>query len=803
MNLKEYIRSQRLILDGGMGTMLQKAGLVGGEMPERLSLTRPELIRDIHSAYLRAGSNVILTNTFGANALKLDDEELRQVVFASVSLAREAVNGIRDGKSRFVALDIGPLGRMLSPFGDMPLCDAISVFKKTVSIGVKAGVDLVFIETMNDLTEARAALIAAKECTDLPIFVSMAYGEDGRLMTGATPEAVIATLEGLGADAIGVNCSLGPKALTPIVEKYIEFSSVPVIVKPNAGLPRLIDGRTVYDVSPSEFASELAMLCEKGAAFVGGCCGTTPEHILALSESVRNISYSYPTAKEYTVVSSMTEAVVFGDYPTVIGERLNPTGKKLLKEALLRSDVDHLLKIGITEEEEGADILDVNVGLPGINECDMLTRVVTSLMPLVKAPLSIDTSNAEAMESALRAYTGKALINSVSGKEDSMRSIFPLVKKYGGVLIALTLDENGIPGSAEGRVAIAEKILRVAREYGIGKKDIIFDPLALSVSADPTAAITTLTTVRVLTEKLGVHTVLGVSNSSYGLPMRESATAAYLSAAILSGLSAAILNPHSSAVMTALRSAAAMAGRDQGFSEFIRFSESYEGEKNDLPHTRVAKNENTAPETLIDAIRHGLSELSGNITEKLLLSTEPMAVIEGHIIPALDSVGRDYEAKKIYLPTLLLSAEAASAAFNVIRSHATDKDKKEAKNLRIILATVEGDVHDIGKNIVKLMLENYGFSVTDLGKDVPVSRVVEEAIATDAHIVGLSALMTTTTPAMERTIASLREHKPDARIIVGGAVLSEEYARSIGADAYAPDAMGAVRYCESVEAELR
>lgn len=803
MNLKEYIRSQRLILDGGMGTMLQKAGLVGGEMPERLSLTRPELIRDIHSAYLRAGSNVILTNTFGANALKLDDEELRQVVFASVSLAREAVNGNRDGKSRFVALDIGPLGRMLSPFGDMPLCDAISVFKKTVSIGVKAGVDLVFIETMNDLTEARAALIAAKECTDLPIFVSMAYGEDGRLMTGATPEAVIATLEGLGADAIGVNCSLGPKALAPIVEKYIDFSSVPVIVKPNAGLPRLVDGRTVYDVTPDEFASELSELVRLGASFVGGCCGTTPEYISALTSAVGNIPYSYPSAKERTVVSSMTEAVVFGDYPTVIGERLNPTGKKLLKEAILRSDVDHLLKIGITEEEEGADILDVNVGLPGINECDMLTRVVTSLMPLVKAPLSIDTSNAEAMESALRAYTGKALINSVSGKEDSMRSIFPLVKKYGGVLIALTLDENGIPGSAEGRVAIAEKILRVAREYGIGKKDIIFDPLALSVSADPTAAITTLTTVRILKEKLGVHTVLGVSNSSYGLPMRESATAAYLSAAILSGLSAAILNPHSPAVMTALRSAAAMAGRDQGFSEFISFSESYEGEKNNLPHTRVAKNENSAPETLIDAIRHGLSELSGNITEKLLLSTEPMAVIEGHIIPALDSVGRDYEAKKIYLPTLLLSAEAASAAFNVIRSHATDKDKKEAKNLRIILATVEGDVHDIGKNIVKLMLENYGFSVTDLGKDVPVSRVVEEAIATDAHIVGLSALMTTTTPAMERTIASLREHKPDVRIIVGGAVLSEEYARSIGADAYAPDAMGAVRYCESVAAELR
>ena len=797
MKLLEYLSKNILYLDGGMGTLLQKRGLGAGELPERWNITHPDVIVDIHKSYLDAGSNVISTNTFGANSLKFSDSELDEVIGAAVANARRAI-GLCAQKNAFVALDIGPTGKMLRPYGDLDFEDAVSIFSQTVELGVKHGVDLIFIETMNDSYETKAALLAAKESSSLPVFVSNAYGEDGKLMTGAEPLAMIALLEGMGADAIGVNCSLGPAALAPIVREYLKYSSLPVLMKANAGLPSVQNGLTVFDVDADAFANEVSSLVKEGVRIVGGCCGTTPEYISALTASTSELSPVAIEKKAFTVVSSYSRAVRFGESPVLIGERINPTGKKRFKEALRAADIDYVLMEGIEQEEKGAHILDVNVGLPEIDEVQMLRRVVCELQAVTPLPLQIDTSDAFAMEAALRRYNGKAMINSVSGKSDSMASVFPLVKKYGGVVVALTLDESGIPKTAEGRLDIARRILCEAERYGISKKDIIFDPLALTVSADDDAAIETLRAIELIGRELGCLTSLGVSNVSFGLPSRETVTSVFFTMAMTKGLSAAIMNPYSIEMQKAYRSFLALSGRDRSCSQYISFASC-------LPNSTAAASVPATSFSQLDegktelqrAIIKGLREEAARLTAALIASSvSPLDIVQNEVIPALDTVGVGFENKTVYLPSLLMSAEAAKAAFEVVKANVPAGDK--SNKATVVIATVKGDIHDIGKNIVKLLLENYGFEVVDLGRDVEPSLIADKALELHAPVVALSALMTTTVPAMEETIKLVRARAPFAKVIVGGAVLTQEYADMIGADVYAKDAMGAVRYAESV-----
>ena len=795
MKITDFLKENILILDGGMGTLLQERGLAIGELPERWSISHPELITEIHRAYFDAGSNVVNTNTFGANSLKFSDEELEEIVCAAINNAKSARSESRGTQEKWIALDIGPTGKMLKPYGDLDFEDAVLIFAKTIRLGAKYGCDLVFIETMNDSYEAKAALLAAKENCDLPVFVSCAFGEDGKLMTGGSPAAMVAMLEGMGADAIGVNCSLGPAALAPIVKQYLEYASIPVILKPNAGLPRAIDGKTVFDVSPEEFAKTTADLAALGVRAVGGCCGTTPEYISALAEKIKAVTPIPLSKKQHTIVSSYTHAVEFGGAPVLIGERINPTGKKRFKEALRAEDMDYILKEGISEEEAGAEILDVNVGLPEIDEPRLLTRAVRELQAIIDLPLQIDTADATAMESALRVYNGKPMINSVNGKPDSMAALFPLAKKYGGVIVALTLDESGIPAAAEGRVEIARKILAEAEKYGIDKKDIIFDPLALTISADKDAAKETLRAIRIIREELGCHTSLGVSNVSFGLPERDVINSAFFALALANGLSAAIMNPHSAEMMKTYYACSALFGLDDSCKNYLEFAQN-------LPKPEPTSVAPTAKSTdeyrseLERAIVKGLSDEAARLTREILPSKAPLDVVAEDIIPALDRVGDGFEKKTVYLPQLLMSAEAAGAAFEVIKQ--TLPAGESNGDRKVVLATVKGDIHDIGKNIVKLLLENYGFTVTDLGRDVPPERIVKAARESGATLVGLSALMTTTVPAMEETIRLLKTELPKVKTVVGGAVLTQEYADSIGADKYAKDAMEAVRYAEEI-----
>ena len=799
MKITEYIKQSTLYLDGGMGTLLQGRGLRAGELPERWNMSHPEVIRDIHKAYFDVGSNVVNTNTFGANILKFSPEELEEIIRTAVCNARSAAEESSCKQPKWVALDIGPTGRMLKPYGDLDFEEAVSVFAETVRLGAKHGADLVFIETMNDSYETKAALLAAKESCELPVFVSCAYGEDGKLMTGATPEAMVAMLEGMGADAVGVNCSLGPKALAPVVERYLRCASVPVLLKPNAGLPKVEEGRTVYDVTPCDFAEEVSRLVSLGVRAVGGCCGTTPEYISAVVDATRDITPLPIEKKNITCVSSYTHAVVFGERPVLIGERINPTGKKRFKEALKANDMDYILREGLDQQERGVDVLDVNVGLPDIDEVSMLTRSVCELQAIIDLPLQIDTSDAVALESALRRYNGKAMINSVNGKRESMDKVFPLAKKYGGLVVALTLDESGIPDSAEERFAIAERILAEAQRYGIDKKDIIFDPLALTVSADSRAAVQTLRTVKMIRERLGCHTSLGVSNVSFGLPERDIITAGFFTLALGEGLSAAIMNPYSCEMMKAYRAYMALAGLDDNCEEYISFATS-------LPKPQpVSVSETVKVETeyrseLQGAVIKGLKERAAELTELALSVREPLEIVKEEIIPALNIVGEGFEKKTVYLPQLLMSAEAAKSAFERIKCKMGGG--KAADKCAFVLATVKGDIHDIGKNIVKLLLENYGFDVTDLGRDVPPEDVVDAVVRLKAPLAGLSALMTTTVPAMEETVRLLHERAPWCRVVVGGAVLNAEYAARIGADRYASDAMEAVRYAEEINKEI-
>ena len=794
MKITEYIKDNLIYLDGGMGTLLQRAGLPLGELPERWNITHPDVIVKIHESYFDAGANVVNTNTFGVNTFKFQKDELEKIIFSAVENAKIAREKSNAAGEKWIALDVGPLGKMLKPYGEVDFEDAVEAFAQTVKIGVRAGVDLIFIETMNDSYETRAALLAAKENSSLPVFVSNAYGEDGKLMTGADAAAMVAVLEGMGADAIGVNCSLGPTALLPVVEQYLKYSSLPIVFKPNAGLPRVVSGETVYDLSTSDFALGIKRAAELGVRAVGGCCGTTPDYIKALVEATDGIIPLPIEKKSITLVSSYTHAVRLGERPVIIGERINPTGKPRFKEALRRGDVEYILREGLAEGECGADILDVNVGLPDIDEVDMLTRAIFELQAVSDLPLQIDTANPVAMEAALRRYNGKAMINSVNGKRESMEKIFPLVKKYGGVVVALTLDEGGIPDKAEGRLAIAEKILKEAEKFGIEKKDIIFDPLAMAVSADKNAAIQTLKSIELIGRELGANTSLGISNVSFGLPKREIINSSFFTAALMRGLTAAIINPHSEDMMNSYYAYLALSGLDSNFKNYIEYTSGSTPSSDDRISDRAAND-------LSEAIIKGLRDSAATLTGKLLANQKPLDIVNDKIIPALNTVGEGFEKKTVYLPSLLMSAEAAKAAFEEIKAAIPEGEEK--RRCKIVLATVKGDIHDIGKNIVKLLLENYGFSVCDLGNDVSEEKIAEAAVKHGASLIGLSALMTTTAPEMEKAIRLVKSASARVRVMVGGAVLTEEYAKTIGADFYGKDAMAAVRYAELLEKELQ
>lgn len=797
MKITEYIKENILYLDGGMGTLLQAQGLKSGELPERWNITHPDVITGIHRDYFNAGSNIVNTNTFGANSLKFESNELELIIKSAIENAKKAREESETEHPKWVALDIGPTGRMLAPYGDFDFEDAVKTFAQTVKLGVKYGAELIVIETMNDSYETKAALLAAKENSDLPVFVSNAYSEDGKLMTGADPSAMVAMLEGMGADAIGVNCSLGPKALSGIVGEYLKYASIPVILKPNAGLPKSVDGKTVFDVLPPEFAEDVTELIKKGVRIAGGCCGTTPEYIGELVKKSGDVTVKPIEEKNITCVSSYTHAVVFDKKPVLIGERINPTGKKRFKEALKANDIDYILKEGIAQEEKGVDILDVNVGLPEIDEVKMLKTAVCELQAIIDLPLQIDTSDITAMETAMRRYNGKAMINSVNGKQESMDAVFPLVKKYGGLVVALTLDESGIPDKADERLEIAKRILCEAEKYGIDKKDIIFDPLALTISADTNAGKETLRAVELITNELGCKTSLGVSNVSFGLPRRDIINSTFFSLAMGNGLSAAIMNPYSDEMMKAYYAFCALNGLDANCEKYIDFASNLQETAVTTAVTNSDKGAESYKSDLQRAIVKGLKEQSGVITKELLKTVEPLRIVQEDIIPALDIVGKGFEEKKFYLPQLLMSAESAKSAFEEIKNAMTGESSADKST--VVIATVKGDIHDIGKNIVKLLLENYGFNVIDLGRDVAPEDIVETTVKTHAPIVGLSALMTTTVPAMEETIKLLREKAPWCKVMVGGAVLNQEYADAIGADNYSKDAMSAVRYAETVK----
>jgi len=796
VNVREFLKNNIVYLDGAMGTILQERGLGVGELPERWNVSHPDVIREIHKAYFDAGSYIVCTNTFGANVLKYSPDELESVGNAALENAFAAREESTSPQEKFVALDIGPLGRMLAPYGDLDFEEAIAVFSETVKLGARYGADLIFIETFSDSYETKAAVLAAKENSDLPVFVSNAYGEDSKLMTGASPAAMVALLEGLGADAIGANCSRGPKALEGVVCEYLKYSSLPVIFKPNAGLPRVENLKTVYDLSAEDFSLEVEELVKKGVRVVGGCCGTSPEYIAKTVKACTDIKVQTVEKKNITAVSSYTHAVVFGEKPILIGERINPTGKKRFKEALKSNDVNYILKEGLDQQSAGAEILDVNVGLPEIDERKMLTSVMSELQAVSDLPLQIDTSNGDAMEKALRRYNGKAMINSVNGTKESMDRVFPLAKKYGGLIVALTLDEKGIPALAEERLEIAKKILSEAESYGIDKKDIIFDPLALTISADQNAAKETLRAVKMIKEELGCHTSLGVSNVSFGLPNRDFINSTFFALAMQNGLSAAIMNPYSLEMMKAYRSYLALSGMDENCGDYITFAQSVSVETPTLTTVSSQTKDASSENTLRAAIIKGLRDSAASISRELLREKDGLDIVNGEIIPALDTVGEQYEKKTLYLPQLLMSAEAAKAAFEQIK--AAMPSGKAATKCPFVIATVKGDIHDIGKNIVRLILENYAFDVCDLGRDVPPCEIVNKVLELNAPLVGLSALMTTTVPAMEETIKLLREKAPFCKILVGGAVLNEEYAKLVGADKYARDAMEALRYADEV-----
>ena len=803
MPVLDYLGKELLYFDGAMGTRLQAAGLKPGELPEVWNITHGDVVADIHASYVRTGANILKSNTFGANALKMKGSgySVEEVVLAAFGNARRAfasVPEMPEGK-KFTALDLGPTGKLLAPFGDLQFEEAVSLYAEIVRAGVKAGADLILAETMSDTYEARAAILAAKENSDLPVFVTFTFDKDGKLLNGADVETAVLMADGLGVDAVGFNCGLGPDLVAKLLPRARRVTGLPIIANPNAGLPTEQNGKTVFTTGPEEFAEYMLDVYREGGSVLGGCCGTDPGYIRLVAERTKGLK---PVALDAAAATNNTEKgnsvtavtgygapVYFGKEPVLIGERINPTGKPVLKEALRNGDMDYICRLGLEQLENGAHVLDVNTGLPGLNETETLCRAVTSLQAVTPVPLEIDTSDYEAMEKALRLYNGKPLLNSVNGKPESMAKVFPLAKKYGAAVVGLCLDETGIPDTAEGRLAIADTIIRTAAEYGIKEKDIIIDPLALAVSTDSRNPAIDLAVIKALKSK-GIHTVMGVSNISFGLPDRDAVNSAFFAMSLAAGLSSAIMNPQSERMMEAYHAYCALSGVDEGCKEFVtRYA--------NAPKTKTTAA--VSEYTLYDAIVKGLTEQSGSAAKKLLEENKtPLEIINGFIIPALNTVGEGFGKKTLFLPQLLMAADAAKAAFDELKKQMRNgAQDSEARGDTIVLAVVKGDIHDIGKNIVKVLWENYGYHVVDLGKDVPAETVVEAVEKHKARLVGLTALMTTTVAAMEDTISALRR-KTETKILVGGAVMTKEYAGTIGADGYAPDAVAAVDYANRI-----
>jgi 5-methyltetrahydrofolate--homocysteine methyltransferase len=791
LNLDKLEINKFLLFDGAMGTMLQRYGLKQGELPESYNIKHPDIIRKIHREYIEAGCDIITTNTFGANRLKLKDTgySVKNIIKGAIELARASA------ESKFVALDIGPIGRLMEPIGTLSFEEAYDIFKEQVE--ASEGADLILIETMSDIYEAKAAVLAAKENSNLPVICTMTLQKDGRTLTGTDALTMVNILQGLGVDGLGINCSLGPKEMLSQVEEILKYSKVPVLVQPNAGLPTIVHGETVFNISATEFSDYVKKMAELGVTLFGGCCGTDPSFIAEVKNSLSNLSPIKRTPIKLTAVSSSTNTVVIGEEVKIIGERINPTGKKKLKEALKSGDMEYILEEAVKQTDAGAHILDVNVGLPEINEAEVMVRVIKELQSITTLPLQIDSSSSEVIEAAVRAYSGKPLINSVNGKTEIMDKIFPIAKKYGAIVVGLTLDENGIPSKAEDRVKIAERIIKRAEAYGIDKSDIIIDCLVLTASAQQKEVKETIKAVRYVKENLGVKTTLGVSNVSFGLPERELINRTFLAAALEAGLDAPILNPLSKEMMDTINGFNVLWNNDKEAKYYISLYSSVEGKREvEKSNRKTGENKNETDDSenydLQKLVIKGLKKEAKTVTKLLLKEKKAMEIVEDYLIPSLDIVGKDFEEGRAFLPQLILSAETVKEAFEVIKEDLILKGEKNISKGKIIIATVKGDIHDIGKNIVKILLQNYGFEVIDLGKDVHENKILEEVKKHKVTLVGLSALMTTTVKSMEDTIKLLRENSLNCKVFVGGAVLNQEYADMIDADYYAKDAKAAV-----------
>lgn len=795
MAIRDILGKQILFFDGGMGTMLQKNGMKGGEIPELININNPDLIKSIHTQYLNAGADIITTNSFGANPLKLNGEASAEAVAeAAVKLAKEAVNEFKKG---YVAFDIGPTGKLLEPTGELSFDDAYESFKSMAIVAENSGADLVIIETMSDTLEAKAAVLAVKENTSLPIFLTMTFDETHKTLTGADVDVMSAMFEGLGVDCLGINCGLGPKQIAELMDRLAKISSIPIMAQPNAGLPEIKDGKTVYTVSPDDFAEECTAIAKCGASVIGGCCGTTPEHIEKLVNKCKDFT-PIVEEKNFTVVSSYSRAVYLNNRPVIVGERINPTGKKKFKEALRNNDIDYILNEAFVQRDSGADILDVNVGLPEINECEMMEKAVKAISSAVNLPLQIDSSDPETIERALRIYNGKPMINSVNGKKEILDSILPIVQKYGGVLVGLCLDEGGIPETAEKRVKIAENIANEAAKYGIKKKNLVMDALTLTISAQQEESAQTIKALNAIKTQLGIKTILGVSNISFGLPRREIVNGTFFALALHSGLDACIINPLSEAMMNTYRAYCALACIDKDCADYVSTYAGTKAQTTIITSTDAQKKSDDTAEPLTDIIIKGLKDRSYEETKELLKKRESMDIVNNIIIPALDVVGNEFEKGTMFLPQLMMSAQTVKNSFDAIKENMSQSGKQQESKGKILLATVKGDIHDIGKNIVKVLLENYGYEVFDLGKDVPPEAIVECIKEHNIKLCGLSALMTTTVLSMEDTIKAIRSEGLDTKICVGGAVLTPEYADMIGADSYCKDALATVNYANEI-----
>lgn len=791
MDIRKKLKNGRLILDGAMGTMLQKNGLEFGELPEILNIISPEIVIDIHKKYIRAGSNIISTNTFGANEIKIKDTSytVEQLIKAAVKNAKKAIGD----REIYIALDIGPIGELLEPMGTLSFDEAYNVFKRQVIQGQKENVDLILIETMTDLYEVKAAVLAAKENSNLPIFCTMSYEKDGRTFTGCNILSMVMVLEGLGVDAIGINCSLGPKEIEPLIYEVLEISKIPVMVQANAGLPSVIDGNTVFNISPEEFAKYGIRFAKKGVKILGGCCGTDDTHIQALVKAVKDVKNvkSEKTLNNINGVCTPTKAVIL-DEIKVIGERINPTGKKTFKEAIKRGDMKYILKEAIAQVDAGAEILDVNVGLPEINEEKVMVRAIKEIQSILDIPLQIDSTDPKVIESGLRIYNGKAIVNSVNGEDKVLDSILPIVKKYGASVIGLTLDENGIPKTALERFKIAEKIVNRAKKYGINKEDVYIDCLTLTVAAQQEDVKETLKAITLVKESLEVKTTLGVSNISFGLPNREFINRTFLSVALYMGLDLPIIDPLDKEMMDTIKASQVLWNQDKDAKKYLKY---YQNNKHEEKNEKQNKKED---KDLFQIIISGIKEEAMNATKKLLESKDPLIIINEYIVPALDLVGEKYEKGDVFLPQLIRTAETVKSSFEIIKKEIMRKTNINISKGKIILATVKGDIHDIGKNIVKVILESYNYEIIDLGKNVSVKEIAEEVMENDIKLVGLSALMTTTVKSMEEIIFKLKNINPNLKIMVGGAVLDEDYANMINADYYAKDAKDAVAIAKKV-----